>query len=133
MEKHLAEGMPETLLDVNQMEQVFVNLLINGVEAIQDEQGTIKVSSAADPKTERLRIEVEDTGMGISNKNMERIFEPFFSTQPKGTGLGLSVNYGIVQKHGGNIQVFSQPGQGTRFTVEIPLFEGNLDREGILS
>ena len=133
VEKHLAECMPETLLDVNQMEQVFVNLLINGVEAIQDEQGTIKVSSAADPKTERLRIEVEDTGMGISNKNMERIFEPFFSTKPKGTGLGLSVNYGIVQKHGGNIQVFSQPGQGTRFTVEIPLFEGNLDREGILS
>jgi len=73
------------------------------------------------PKSKRLRIEIGDTGCGIPPEDMSRIFEPFFSTERNGTGLGLAVSYGIIQKHGGNIQVSSQPGQGTQFTIEIPL------------
>jgi len=67
------------------------------------------------------RVMITDTGCGIPEEHMPRIFEPFFSTKPKGTGLGLAVSYGIVQNHGGNIQVSSQPGQGTCFTIELPV------------
>lgn len=125
VEKILTENMVETMLDVGQMEQVFVNLLLNGVEAIHKEEGTIMIKSDVDPDNGYARVAVEDSGEGISPENMEKIFEPFFSTKPKGTGLGLAVSYGIVEKHGGHILVSSKPGQGTLFTVEIPLVEEN--------
>lgn len=126
VEKMLSENMVETMQDVGQMEQVFVNLLLNGIEAIQAEEGTIKVRSDVDLENRYVRVEIEDSGVGISPQNMENIFEPFFSTKPNGTGLGLAVNYGIVEKHGGHMHVSSKLGQGTLFTVEIPLIEGHL-------
>ena len=67
------------------------------------------------------RIEISDTGSGISEEHMARIFEPFFSTKQKGTGLGLAVSYGIVRNHQGDIQVQSDPGGGTRFVITIPI------------
>lgn len=120
VEKDLPTDMPRVLLDVNLMQQVFMNLLLNAVEAIE-ENGVITVRSHLIPQSKRLRIEIGDTGCGIPPEDMSRIFEPFFSTKRNGTGLGLAVNYGIIQKHRGNIQVSSQPGQGTLFTIEIPL------------
>ena len=120
VEKSLAEDMPEIFLDVNQMEQVFVNLLMNALEAIQ-ENGMITVRAHADQKRKWVKIEILDTGVGIPQEDMAKIFEPFFSTKAKGTGLGLAVSYGIVQKHQGNIQVSSEPGKGSNFTVELPV------------
>ena len=119
VEKRLAEDLPSILLDANQMEQVFINFLMNATEAIQG-QGSISVRSFKDPDNKGVVVEIEDSGMGIPQEHMERIFEPFFSTKPKGTGLGLAVNYGIVQKHGGQIQVASQPGRGTTMTIWLP-------------
>jgi len=124
VEKNLTAGMPNTLLDLNLLQQVFVNLLINAVEAIQ-ENGVITIKSYVSPDKRSERIEISDTGCGIPPEDIAKVFEPFFSTKNKGTGLGLAVSYGIVQKHQGDIQVSSQPGQGTRFTVEIPIAQGS--------
>ena len=122
LEKDLSEGMPKALLDVDQMEQVFINLLLNAVEAMQEE-GTIRIRTRVDLDKKRLTVEIEDTGCGISPENLGKIFDPFFSTKPKGSGLGLAVNYGIIEKHGGNIRVSSKLDRGTCFTIEIPAGE----------
>jgi signal transduction histidine kinase len=124
VKKQLSSGMKDILLDENQIEQVLVNLMLNAVEAIQGD-GAITIRSQVDTGQEGVRVEIADTGCGIAPENLPKIFEPFFSTKSKGTGLGLAVSYGIIQKHGGNIQVVSQPGEGTRFTVEFPLGQGS--------
>ncbi len=119
-EKALSDELPDTLLDINQMEQVFVNLLLNAREAIQ-EKGVVMIKSYVDQSQKYEIIEIMDTGCGISPDDINKIFEPFFSTKPKGTGLGLAVSYRIVRNHLGNIKVSSQPGKGTRFVIEIPV------------
>jgi signal transduction histidine kinase len=122
VDRDLSKDLPDTFLDVNLMQQVFVNLFMNAVEAIQ-ENGSITVRSYADSKKKVEKIEIRDTGSGIPPENVAKIFEPFFSTKSNGTGLGLAVSYGILQKHDGKFHVSSQPGQGTRFTLEIPIIE----------
>jgi len=120
IEKKLSDGLPDIPLDANQMEQVFVNLLLNAVEAIQ-EGGVITIFSFKNAEQDLLKVEVADTGCGIPPEHLNQIFEPFFSTKQKGTGLGLAVSYGIIRNHQGNIQVSSLPGEGARFTIEIPV------------
>jgi signal transduction histidine kinase len=119
LEKRLSDTLPSVLIDVNQIEQVFINFLMNAVEAIQG-QGEVWVRSYKDEGNQSVVVEIEDSGMGIPKEHLEKIFDPFFSTKPKGTGLGLAVNYGIIQKHGGEIQVSSQPGRGTTMTIRLP-------------
>lgn len=123
VEKRLSSQIPENMVDVNKMEQVFVNLLLNAVEAIGS-NGTIIVTTRLDREGGFEVTEIQDTGCGIPTENLHKIFEPFFSTKPKGTGLGLSVSFGIVQSHGGDIQVESSPGWGTCFSIRIPLLQG---------
>ncbi len=103
-----------------QLNQVFLNLLINAVHAIPD-QGVITITTRSDDK--ELTVSVSDTGKGIPQNVINRIFDPFFTTKPvgQGTGLGLSVSYGIIQRHGGRIEVVSEVGWGTTFTVHLPL------------
>jgi len=120
VEKDLSGDVPDMLLDVNLMQQVFVNLFINAVEAIQKD-GVIKIRCHLSTDQAGAIIEISDTGCGIASENLVKIFEPFFSSKTNGSGLGLAVSYGIVQKHGGDILVSSQPGEGTRFTIELPL------------
>ena len=119
VEKRLSSAIPEIPVDVNQMEQVFINFLVNAVEAIPG-QGVVTIKTGEDEERKGIIIEIEDNGIGISDEYRERIFEPFFSTKPKGTGLGLSVNFSIVEKHQGRIKVFSEPGKGTRMVVRLP-------------
>jgi signal transduction histidine kinase len=102
----------------DQLTQVFLNLIINGVEAMP-EGGTLTIRSALHDS--QLAIEVQDTGPGLTPDESARIFEPFYTTKAGGTGLGLAVSYGIIQQHGGRIEVQSAPGQGTTFTVWLPL------------
>lgn len=120
IKKALSEDMVNTFLDKNQIEQVFINLLLNALQAV-DDRGLVTVQSAVDGKAGRVHVEIADNGCGIAAENLKRIFEPFFSTKADGTGLGLAVSYGIVRNHKGNIQVFSEPGQGTLFVVEFPM------------
>ncbi len=132
VDKHLSSEIPENMIDVNKMEQVFVNLLLNAVEAIGT-NGTVTVTTRLDREGGCELTEIQDTGCGIPAENLNKIFEPFFSSKPKGTGLGLSVSFGIVQSHGGDIHVESDPGIGTRFSIRIPLLQGPcfLPREGL--
>jgi signal transduction histidine kinase len=125
--RHLSKELPEVLMDANQMEQVFVNLLINAAEAI-GEFGKIDVRSRLAADGDHLILDISDTGSGIPHDILGKIFEPFFSTKSKGTGLGLSVSYGIVQNHKGTLRVSSRPGKGTRFTISLPvLSEGKTE------
>ena len=103
-----------------QLNQVFLNLLVNAGHAIE-EQGSITLKTYVE--NEAIKVEIGDTGCGISPENMKKIFEPFYTTKPvgKGTGLGLSMSYSIVNKHKGEILVQSEPGVGTKFTVVLPL------------
>ena len=104
----------------DQLTQVFINLLINAVDAIGEAGGTITTRTWID--ADSVGISVQDTGNGIPSRILPRIFDPFFTTKPvgKGTGLGLSVSYGIVKRHHGRIDVHSESGQGTTFTVTFP-------------
>ena len=106
----------------SELNQVFLNLLVNAAHAIADgERGTITLRSGCDDK--QVWVEVTDTGSGIAPENLKRIFDPFFTTKPigKGTGLGLSLSYGIVKKHGGSIEVDSELGKGSTFRVILPI------------
>ncbi|MCB1956984.1 MAG: bacteriohemerythrin [Rhodocyclaceae bacterium] len=109
-----------------QLNQVFMNLLVNAAQAIE-ERGTITVRTR--DEGERVRIEIADTGKGMSEAVQKRIFEPFFTTKPvgKGTGLGLSIAWDIVRKHAGEIDVASQPGEGTCFTIRVPILHPHCD------
>jgi signal transduction histidine kinase len=122
IEKQLSDDLQETMLDENQIEQIFVNLLLNAVQAIE-EKGIITVTSRMDENRKRALIEIADSGSGIASESMAKIFEPFFSTKPKGTGLGLAVSYAIVKNHQGDINAVSKPGEGTRFVLEFPIME----------
>ncbi|MEJ2169406.1 MAG: ATP-binding protein [Desulfobacterales bacterium] len=116
----LSEDMVNTMLDENQIEQVFINLLLNALQAV-DENGVVTVRTAVDSANASVRVEISDDGCGIAINDIKKIFEPFYSTKKKGTGLGLAVSYGIVNNHGGDIRVISAPGEFTRFTIELPI------------
>lgn len=120
----LAPDLPPVPADGNQIQQVLVNLLLNAADAIGSGGGTIRVSSAVPNGGPLAEIAVEDSGSGISPENLPHVFEPFFTTKgSRGTGLGLAVSWGILQHHGGRLDVESGPAQGTRFTLRLPLEE----------
>ncbi|HJW90008.1 MAG TPA: ATP-binding protein [Anaerolineales bacterium] len=120
----LAEDLPAIYLDANQIKQVLVNLVHNGLQSMpHGGELTIQTGQEALDGRAGLMLKVRDNGEGISPEILERLFEPFFTTRPpgSGTGLGLSVSYGIVSNHGGVIEVESQVGVGSLFTVWLPL------------
>ena len=119
VEKRLAKEMEDTMLDEKQIQQVLINLLLNSVQAIA-EKGVISIRSDVDNRKKCVRVEIADTGCGIPEDQVSKVFEPFFSTKSNGTGLGLSVSYGIIQKHKGSIQAFSRAGEGAHFILELP-------------
>ncbi|GAB4456384.1 MAG: hypothetical protein Kow0070_06360 [Anaerolineales bacterium] len=120
---HLQEDLPWVSMDENQMKQVLLNLVHNALQAMP-EGGQLEIRTAAIPKMGRegVIVSVRDSGVGIPPEIQTRIFEPFFTTKANrgGTGLGLSVTYGIVSAHGGEIELISQPGAGSTFTVWLP-------------
>ncbi len=117
---NLDESLPTVKGNSGKLQQVFLNLFLNARDAMES-GGSLAVSSRSEDGF--ARIQVADTGPGIPAENLARIYDPFFTTKAarKGTGLGLAVTYGIVREHGGNIDVESRPGAGSRFQVEIPL------------
>ena len=136
--QNLATDLPMVMADAGRLEQVFINMLINARDAIEEKLAAAKggagdePAGARDPKRitlsaslsgQHVLVEIADTGCGIPPGVLEKIFEPFFTTKRvgKGTGLGLSISYGIIQDCGGSIRAESTPGEGTRFLISLPL------------
>jgi two-component system, NtrC family, sensor kinase len=125
----IVDDIPEDLIlqiDPQRMQEVFLNLLMNAIQAITKPPGLIRISANIDEEHQVSQISFEDTGQGIPPEALDRIFDPFFSLKDEGlgTGLGLSIVYGIVEKHRGSITVASTLGEGTRFLIQIPLHPG---------
>lgn len=120
IESAIPRTLPNLAADPHLLEQVFVNLLLNAIDAMPDGG---KVRMAAEARDGLIEVRVEDTGCGIPPESLSRIFDPFFTTKKvgKGTGLGLAVVYGIVQDHGGTIEVKSELGMGTTFLITFPI------------
>jgi two-component system NtrC family sensor kinase len=122
----LAENLPRINGDANQIQQVVLNLSLNACEAMPH-GGTLLIATAAEE--DKVILKVTDTGCGIKREHLDQIFEPFFTTKPvgKGTGLGLSVSYGLVRRHGGSLDVESEAGKGSTFTVTLPAMQGTTE------
>jgi two-component system NtrC family sensor kinase len=118
------EDIPQVECLASQLNQVFMNLLVNAAHALTGaaKRGSIVVTTGC-LRADEVFVEVADDGCGIAQEHLSRIFDPFFTTKPvgKGTGLGLSLSYGIVRRHGGRIEVKSEPGAGTAFRVCLPI------------
>jgi signal transduction histidine kinase len=112
--------LPLVIGDFNQLLQVFINLTVNAIQAM-NEGGRLTIGSGVDAEG-RVKVSFQDTGCGISEENMGKLFTPFFTTKEdvKGVGLGLAVSHGIIERHGGQIEVESQEGKGSTFTVYLP-------------
>ncbi|MCJ7539296.1 MAG: ATP-binding protein, partial [Desulfobacterales bacterium] len=126
IEKDFDADLPELLASSDHIQQVFMNLVSNSAESMESIQGgLLKITTRHHPKARKIVIHFEDTGEGIPPEHVPKLFEPFFTTKKKGkgVGLGLSVAYGIVQEHGGSINVKSKVGQGAIFSVELPIDE----------
>ena len=108
--------------DVNQLQQCFLNLIFNAIEAMS-KGGELHLMSAIQDNDNKIKIEIRDTGCGIREENLEHIFDPFFTTkgEGEGTGLGLSIVYGAVKAHRGDIKMESEPGKGTTFILDFPI------------
>lgn len=114
------DHLPATNADPIQLQQVFLNLLLNAGDATPD-GGTVTVRTSHDQMAHSIRIEIDDTGPGIEEDAMDKIFRPFFTTKPKGTGLGLAISKQLIERHGGDIRVANNSGCGTAFRIVLPL------------
>jgi signal transduction histidine kinase len=127
LKTNFMDEVPHVYVDENQIEQVLINLLLNAMDAIESD-GTIEVSTRTICEKDSEEVEslwvivaVEDTGRGIASENIEKIFNPFFTTKNDGVGLGLSISSRLIEENGGRIDVLSNLDKGTRFSVYLPL------------
>jgi two-component system NtrC family sensor kinase len=130
METDIQEDLPNLYLPQTELQQVLLNLINNALDAMGEERGTLSLSAGLED--DRVVIKVSDTGPGIPKEDLSRIFDPFFTTKPvgEGTGLGLSICYGIIKEMGGEISAHSSLGEGTTFTIRIPVSLQQKDRAG---
>jgi signal transduction histidine kinase len=113
------DKLPLVVADKDSLRSVFTNLLINSLEAMDGEGGSIEIKLAAEA-ADRVRVEITDTGRGIAPEDIAKIFEPYYSTKETGTGLGLAIVKKAIDDHGGSITVTSKQGSGTTFTIILP-------------
>jgi two-component system NtrC family sensor kinase len=121
--------LPATFADPDLLMQVFLNIILNGAQAMEG-QGVLLIKSLSVHEDKELLIHIEDTGNGIAKEHLPRLFDPFFTTKEKGTGLGLALAYGIISKHKGSIQVESELGKGTKFFIHLPVLDQDQWMEG---
>jgi len=125
--KELERDIPHLLIDPEQIQQVFLNIMLNALQAMP-EGGFLTIATrlsekSGNGKPEAVEISFSDTGKGIPGENLRKIFNPFYTTKHQGTGLGLSISRNVVEKHKGRFEVDSQSGKGTRFTIVLPVKE----------
>jgi two-component system NtrC family sensor kinase len=123
VEREMERGIPRTLADASQLQQVFMNIIHNAQQAVGEHRGSGCIRVRTRAVEGRIRVEIADSGPGISPENLTRIFDPFFTTKEvgQGTGLGLSICYGIIQEHRGRIWAESRAGEGSSFHIELPV------------
>jgi PAS domain S-box-containing protein len=137
--ERLAEGLPGTMVDYYQIQQVFVNIIVNAVDAMvaHNKGGCLEMSTVLGSDGQGIHIVFTDNGPGVPKDVINNVFDPFFTTKEvgKGTGLGLSISHGIISEHGGRIEMKSLKGAGTIVTIELPVVEGIalVDGQGIIS
>jgi len=117
--KKLNESLPQIKVDKDKIKQVFWNLMINASEAMSN-GGTLTITSQLSEDNEYVEVMFADTGVGIPPEYLTKLFDPFFTTKGSGTGLGLAVSYGIIEQHQGKIEIKSEPGKGSVFTISLP-------------
>lgn len=122
IEKRYSSDLSKIIADSGQLQQVFMNIILNAAESM-DGNGSLILFTSLDEDSKNISIKFTDTGQGIKEEDKKRLFEPFFSTKEvgKGTGLGLAISYSIIQKHNGVIEVHSELGKGSTFTVKLPV------------
>jgi two-component system NtrC family sensor kinase len=120
VETQLAPDLPFIPVVSDQLAQVFLNMVINAVEAMPN-GGHLAIQTAKTGDDKWVQVTFADTGVGMDQETRTNIFEPFFTTKNTGTGLGLAISYGIIERHGGQIEVVSSPGAGSTFAVRLPI------------
>jgi two-component system NtrC family sensor kinase len=128
--KELDDSLPTIKLDRNKIQQVFWNLMLNACEAMP-KGGQLTISDGLSADGRRIEVRFADSGVGIPKDNVNKLFDPFFTTKSTGTGLGLAVSYGIIQQHDGRIEVKSEVGRGTVFTLSFPVEDHSPDSKPI--
>jgi len=118
--RHYDAACPEALVDARQLRKAFLNFMINGLEALAP-GGSLTVGLACAPARGTLTITFVDTGCGMTEETLSRVFDFFFTTKPEGTGLGMAIARGVIESHGGTVALASTPGEGTRVTVTLPV------------
>jgi two-component system NtrC family sensor kinase len=118
--KDLTDDLPMLHLDKGQIQQVLINLILNAIESTRA-GGNITLRTALLTRRQAVQISVSDTGEGIPEELIDKVFDPFFTTKEEGTGLGLAITHGIIEQHGGTIEVRNREQGGTTFTIKIPL------------
>ena len=119
IDRKFADDLPEIMVDGDQIRQVAINLILNAGAAMED-GGILTVSTHRED--DDVVMSFADSGSGIDEADLERIFEPFYTTKDRGTGLGLAITRQIIEQHHGSIQMTSRPNQGTTVTIHLPLF-----------
>ena len=120
VKREYGEDLPEIMADLTQLQQVFMNLLLNAGESMSGRGGTLTVKTSCDKSRGLVEVMISDTGKGIDEDAMQKIFEPFFTTKPKGTGLGLAITKRLIEQHGGSISAENNPDGGASFIVTLP-------------
>ncbi|MCX5805836.1 MAG: ATP-binding protein [Proteobacteria bacterium] len=118
IEKSFYQDIPTITADETKLKQVFLNIILNAAQAMEG-NGKLTISTTTDKR--QIKIKIQDTGPGIPPENMDKLFSPFFTTKEKGTGLGLAISYGIIERHKGKIDVYSELGRGSTFTIILPI------------
>jgi len=121
-------GLPKVWIDAHQIQQVLINLILNAIQAME-KGGALTIRTFVEDGG-GVGVEVKDTGVGISKSNLRKIFDPFFSTKSEGTGLGLSISLKILENHGATIDVESEEGKGSTFSIHLPVAQGSGDEKG---
>jgi two-component system sensor histidine kinase HydH len=117
--KELADNLPAIHLDRDQIRQVLLNIILNGSDSMPD-GGILEIRTGIGQNDRRITVEIIDSGIGISDEELDHIFDPFFTTKAHGTGLGLSISYQLIQNHGGTIEVHNNKDKGLTFHIELP-------------
>lgn len=118
IKKVFAPDLPNIFADATQLKQVFLNIILNGAQAMEG-KGSLSITTTQEKN--QIKIKIRDSGPGIPPENVRKLFNPFFTTKEKGTGLGLAISYGIVERHGGKLDVETELGKGSAFIISLPI------------